>query len=139
MSDKEIKHEGVIEKIGEQGVTVKFLADSACSECHAKGICSVSGSPEKEIVVESPGNHYKPGEKVDIILARSLGFKALFLGYIFPFLAVLFTLIIVLNFTGREGLAGIAALLVLVPYYLALKVFNHKISRKFAFKLGKNE
>jgi len=136
MSEKEIRHEGVIEEIGKQGITVKFLSDSACSDCHAKGLCSVSNVPEKLIVIESPGNNYSKGDKVDIILARSLGFKALFLGYIFPFLTVFFTLVIVLSITKNEGLAGITALLILVPYYLLLKAFNHRITREFVFKLG---
>ncbi|MBL7111467.1 MAG: SoxR reducing system RseC family protein [Bacteroidales bacterium] len=139
MSAKEIRHEGIVEGIDEQEVTVRFLSNSACSECHAKGVCSVSGSAEKQIVVDSPGNNYNTGDKVDIILARSLGFKALLLGYIFPFLTVFFTLVIVLSLTNKEGLAGIAALLILVPYYLLLKLFNHRITGKFVFKLGKSE
>ena len=76
---------------------------------------------------------------MDIILARSLGFKALFFGYIFPFLTLFITLVIVLSLTNNEGLAGITALLILVPYYLLLKVFNHRITREFVFKLGKSE
>jgi positive regulator of sigma E activity len=136
MAVKEIRHEGIIEEIDNQEITVRFLSNSACSECHAKGVCSVSDSPEKHVVIESSGNHYNTGDKVDIILARSLGFKALFLGYIFPFLTVFFTLIIVLWFTNNEGVAGITALLILVPYYLLLKVFNRRITREFVFKLG---
>ena len=136
MAVKEIRHEGIIEEIDNQEITVRILSNSACSECHAKGVCSVSDSPEKHIVIESSNNHYNTGDKVDIILARSLGFKALFLGYIFPFLTVFFTLIIVLSLTDNEGVAGITALLILVPYYLLLKVFNRKITREFVFKLG---
>ncbi|NQS88404.1 SoxR reducing system RseC family protein, partial [Patescibacteria group bacterium] len=93
MAAKEIRHEGIIEEIDNQEITVRFLSNSACSECHAKSVCSVSDSPEKHVVIESSGYHYNTGDKVDIILARSLGFKALFLGYIFPFLTVFFTLI----------------------------------------------
>ena len=139
MTDKEIKHEGIIESIDEQGVKVRFLSSTACAGCHAKGVCSVSDSPEKHVVIESPDCQVTPGEKVDIILTRSLGFKALLLGYILPFLAVLFTLIIVITITHREGLAGITALLILVPYYLLLKAFDHRISKEFVFKLGKDK
>ena len=138
MNDKEIKHEGVVETIDEQGITVRFLSSSACAGCHAKGICSLADSKEKKVVIETCGNHYIPGEKVNIVLARSLGFKALFLGYILPFLTVLFTLILVYGLTKREGLAGITALLVLVPYYLLLKTFSHRLTKEFVFKLGKN-
>jgi sigma-E factor negative regulatory protein RseC len=139
MASGEIKHEGIIEAIDKQQITVRFISHSACSECHAKGVCSVSDAKEKQIVIENPGNRYNTGEKVDIILARSLGFKALFWGYVLPFLIVFFTLIISLSLTNREGFAGIAALLILVPYYLLLKLFNHRITREFVFKLGKNE
>ena len=113
MTEKEITHEGIVEGTDEQGVIVRFLSSTACSECHAKGVCSVSDSPEKQIVIESPGTHYNPGEKVDIM-------------------------IIVLSLTNREGLAGLTALLILVPYYLLLKAFNHRITKEFVFKLGKN-
>ncbi len=139
MSAKEIRHEGIVERIDNHDVTVRFLSNSACSACHAKSICSVPDSPEKQIVVDTPGNNYSTGDKVDIILARSLGFKALFWGYVLPFLAVFITLVSVLSLTDSEGLAGISALLILVPYYLLLKVFNHRITREFVFKLGKNE
>ena len=70
-----IEHTGIIKNIQGLNIRVSFSAQSACSNCHAKGVCSVAGMEEKSVDVISPGN-FTIGEQVKIILKRSLGYKA---------------------------------------------------------------
>jgi sigma-E factor negative regulatory protein RseC len=94
MSENRISHEGVITSMGEDRVTVKITSYAACSSCHAKGACHISGGKEEKLL-HIPFAHpdFSIGQKVRVILDRSLGFRALFLGYVLPFLLVLMVLI----------------------------------------------
>jgi len=138
MAAQEITHEGIIEGIENQKVKVKFTSHSACADCHAKGICSVSESDEKELEIPVKETIYNIGDKVDIILAISSGFRALFYGYILPFLIVLTILILVLSITQNEVISGILALLSLVPYYVILKVTSPSFRKNFEFTIRKS-
>ncbi|HPI44991.1 MAG TPA: SoxR reducing system RseC family protein, partial [Tenuifilaceae bacterium] len=76
------------------------------------------------------------GETVKVLLKQSLGFKALFLAYILPFIVVITALFSLSSFVS-EGIAGILALLSLIPYYAILYFFKNKISKQFNFDIEK--
>ena len=80
---------------------------------------------------------FDPKEKVRVVLAQSLGFRALFLGYILPFLLVLTALLIASATVVSELVAGLISLSVLLPYYIGLKLFRGKLDRQFSFFLHK--
>jgi Positive regulator of sigma(E), RseC/MucC. len=42
-----IEHEGIIEKINGNHITVGIFQQSACSACHARGMCMAADSKEK--------------------------------------------------------------------------------------------
>ena len=98
----------------------------------------MSGGEEEKllhIAVDNPD--FQIGERVKVFLARSLGFRALFLGYVMPFLLVL-TVLLVLTAAGSEELvAGLASLVVLLPYYAGLKLLRGKVDRQFSFFVQK--
>ncbi|HKL07707.1 MAG TPA: SoxR reducing system RseC family protein [Bacteroidales bacterium] len=138
MSDsKSIEHIGRIESINNNLIKVKFIAQSACASCHAKGVCSAAGLQEKVVDVFDHSNQYQIGETVHIVLRQSLGFKALWLGYVFPFLLVLSLLIILSITTGNEVISGVGALFVLIPYYTTLYFNKDKVRKQFTFTLHK--
>lgn len=68
---------------------------------------------------------------------ESEGVKALFYGYLLPFILVLFALILSFETTGNEALAGLSALGILIPYYIILYFFRHSLKRAFNFELEK--
>ena len=116
-----ITHPGIVENIEEDKISVKILAQSACSSCHAKGVCSVADVEEKTVMVKSFNTkNLSPGDRVTVRMERSLGKKAVFLGYLLPFILVMATLILMVSLTSNEGLSALASLLILVPYYLGL-------------------
>jgi len=135
--NRSVEHKGVVEKVNDNIVRVGFVAHSACSGCHAKGVCSLSEVENKFVEVNSDGNSYEVGERVDIILQQKQGFHALWLGYILPFIIMVTVLIVVIAITEREGLAGLMSVGILIPYYFVLYFLRDKVKEKFEFKLRK--
>ena len=131
-----ITHPGVVEEVEDAKVFVKILSQSACSSCHAKGMCSVAEVEEKTVeVVSAEGRNYKPGDHVTVRMEKSLGKKAVFLGYLLPFILLMATLILMISLTSNEGLSAIVSLLILGPYYLLLYLLKDRLSRQFRFRI----
>jgi sigma-E factor negative regulatory protein RseC len=129
-----IEHEGIVESADDRSLKVKIISDSACSGCHAEGFCLISGQKEKDIVI--PGKYFvSPGDSVKVLMKKSMGYKALFLGYILPFIVFMAALIILVIFSVGELYAGLGALAVLIPYYLTLWFFRKRIENKFTFTI----
>src|SRR5450759_5104188 len=111
-----INHEGIVQKSDDKSVIVSISAASACSGCHAEGSCTLSGKEEKIIEVTGSYN-VKPGDTVTIVMKQSMGFAALFLGYVLPLISVVAFLIIFISLNFTELVAGLASLAILIPYY----------------------
>lgn len=132
-----IKHDGIISKIDEHTVYVSIITQSACNACHAKGVCHVSEMNEE--VVEVARNReisYSVGDRVQLVMKKSLGTQAVLLGYIYPFLVLIITLILALGLGLSEGMAGLLSLGVLVPYYLVLYGVKDRLKKTFTFNIG---
>lgn len=132
-----VEHRGVVESFTNNIVRVGFVSHASCSSCHAKGVCAVSEVDSKYVEVKTTGSSWDVGESVLIILEKKLGFKALWFGYVLPLLVLLSGLIITYALTGKDGLAGLVALGVLIPYYLLLYLFRDFLTNKFQFTLKK--
>lgn len=132
-----IDHDGIIEHIEGDVAHVKINSESACAACHAKGVCSAADQEEKFLDVAMNGEQYNSGEIVKVMVTRRLGFKAVALGYFYPFL-VLMAVLISLTLVGVEELkAGLFALLALIPYYLVLYLTRKRIESSFTFSIQK--
>jgi sigma-E factor negative regulatory protein RseC len=131
-----IRHKGIVNHMDERFNYVTIVAQSACSSCHAKGACNVSGLNEEIIKIpKTPNDDYKTGQTVYVKMKKSLGTMAVMLGYFFPFLLVLVSLIVFLNLISSQGLAGLISLGLLVPYYLILYFFRGRLSKTFVFEI----
>ena len=135
--EKQVEHEGTVASICGDIMIVRIVTSSACSSCAAKSHCMPSESNDKDIQVEGFSGDFALGEKVKVVMKQSLGFRALCLGYLVPFVVVLITLLIVYQFTGNELVSGLTSLLILIPYYLILKLLNRKITQTFGFAVQK--
>lgn len=135
MSSSTITHQGVIESITQHLIKVRILNMSACAGCHAKGACNASDMEEKIIDIHSDSTKYKVGQSVTISSKLSTGFKALFLGYIIPFIIVLVSLIILTTLGIPEIQSGLVSLATLIPYYIALYLLRDKIKKEFTFEI----
>jgi sigma-E factor negative regulatory protein RseC len=132
-----IDHDGIIDHI-EGGVAhVKIDSQSACSACHAKGVCGAADQEAKFLDVPLQGESYKTGEVVRVMVAKRLGFKAVALGYFYPFLLLMAVLIILIMAGVGELTAGLFSLLSLIPYYLGLYLARKWIESSFTFSIQK--
>lgn len=139
MQDDVIKHTGIISEINKDLIKVSIIAQSACSACHAKGVCSVSDMQEKFIDVKNNGNFdQKVGDFVTVSMKQKLGLKAVLFGYFIPFVLLMITLIIALGYFENEGIAGLTALGILAPYYLFLYLLKDRLRESFEFQIEKN-
>ncbi|MFW6259399.1 MAG: SoxR reducing system RseC family protein [Tangfeifania sp.] len=130
-----IKHKALVKEATPNSLVVSIMNPSACASCHAKGACTISDVQEKEIDIIPTGKNYSPGQEITVLLKETQGFKALFYGYVLPFLLVLFTLIITSSVTGKEGLSGLLALGILIPYYITLYFFRDNLKKVFKFEV----
>ena len=137
MAEKSISHDGVVDSLEGNEVVVRITSFAACSNCHAKTACNVTEENEKFLRVRAGTSDFTTGEKVRVVLAQSLGFRALFLGYMLPFLLVLTALLTASAIGFSELVAGLVSLSVLLPYYIGLKLFRGKLERRFSFFLHK--
>ena len=135
---EQIEHQGIISKIIGNEIKVSIISKASCASCKIKGSCSVSEIEEKIVdVFTDDVASYKVGETVDVYYKQSLGFRAMFLGYLLPFFVVLFTLILGLSITQNEVFSGLLAMFSLIPYYTALYLSRHKHKKTFSFSIKK--
>jgi len=139
MYGRSITHEGVIEEISDKKLFIRLSRLPACSDCHAKGICSVPDSADGEVMVADRKNGIRKGDHVMVSITRSHAYRALIIGYILPFLLVLGTAILFSAFQAREWLTALLALAVLVPYYLLVRQLSARIERTFTFSVTKTD
>lgn len=131
-----IQHSGIVKKIDSDFYYVSIVAQSACASCHVKGACNVTDLNEE--VVEVPRQHgvnYEIGDKVNVAMKKSLGTRAVMLGYLIPFVLVLVTLMVTLGIFNDQGFAGLAALGILIPYFLILYFVRDRLKRTFIFSI----
>jgi sigma-E factor negative regulatory protein RseC len=136
MKEKNICHQGIVVKCKDDCVLISIESQSACASCHTKSMCNLNEVQEKIIEVQhaNPSN-YKPGDLVTVNMARSMGNKALWLGYLLPFLIVMVSLFVFSYLSGSELQAGLISLLLLIPYYLILYKMRNKLKNTFRFEI----
>jgi len=92
---------------------------------------------EKTIDVMDESGEFHAGDRVGIAITQPMGNKAIMLGYFFPFLLVMLTLILFTLFHFKECHAGLLALSTLIPYYILLYFSRTKLRKTFTFTLKK--
>ncbi len=129
-----INHDGIVQSIEDNKVIVVISSSSACSGCHAEGSCSLSGQEEKIIEIHGKYN-VRPGDPVTILMKQSMGYSAVFLGYLFPLIIVIALLITLTSFGVQELTSGFLSIAILIPYYTILFFLRKTINEKFKFTL----
>ena len=133
-----IEHEGVIIGIDSDFISVEILSQSACSSCNAKSMCSMSEVKAKIIQVENRGfNLYEKGERVNVLLKRSLGFRALWISYLIPLIILLVLLVVLSTVSVDELLMGLSVLAIIALYYFVVYLLRDKIKKDFIFTIEK--
>ena len=132
----EIRHEGVVNSIDGQKVTVRILQASACSGCQASRICHAADQKEKLVEVDMAGaDNLRVGQTVTVVAGERMGMTAVLLAFGLPLLLLMASLICAIKVTGSEKVAAIASISVLVPYYLVLFLCRNRIKKDFGFRI----
>lgn len=136
----QIAHTGRIVEIDKDFTTVEIIASSACSSCHAKGLCGMAEEQEKLIMVPTDGfASYEVGDQVQVYTKMTMGLKAVWISYVIP-LAVLMIFILSLSpVFENEFLCGLASIAGVAVYYFGIWLFRDRLSNEFVFYIkGKN-
>ena len=128
-----------MESVAEGCVKVRILQTSACAACKVASHCNASDKKEKivEVFCDDAAS-YQKGQEVRVTASKQVAANALLLGFGLPFLLLMLILIVTLKLSGNEGVAAIAAIASLVPYYLVLWLFKDRIRQRLAFALERN-
>ena len=133
----EIVHSGKVIETNPDFTTVEIMVSSACSECHAKGLCGMSEMEEKIIMV--PTDPYEPKKVGDIVQVKTkmtMGLKAVWISYVIP-LAVLMILILSLSAViENEFLRGGIAIAGVGVYYFVIWLLKDRLSDQFEFYIN---
>ncbi len=130
----EIAHTGKIIDINPDFTSVEIIASSACSSCHAKGLCGMSEDQEKVIMLPTdPYNIYKIGDEVQVYTKMSMGLKAVWISYVIPLLILMILILSLSSVIGNEFLRGGVAIAGVLVYYLLVWLFRDKLSDQFEF------
>ncbi len=131
-----ISHRGRIVKVTPEFTTVEIISTSACSACHASGICGMSEYTKKAIEVPTRAwDSYEPGQEVNVVLKASMGHKAVWLAYVAPLCVLLAVLLGSLSLGAGELAAGLGAIGGVAVYYLFLWLFKDRLRNEYVFAI----
>lgn len=131
------EQKGIIESVNNNRITVRIDRGSACGHCSAQGLCNLAESTERIIEVNNSTQLFSIGEWVQVTMSRSMGNKAILLGYFIPFVLFISTLLIFSAYGLPEWITGLVSLLILIPYFIILYIFRERLRRTFSFSIHK--
>ena len=131
------EQKGIIESVNDNRITVRIDRGSACGHCSAQGLCNLAESTERIIEVNNSTQLFSIGEWVQVTMSRSMGNKAILLGYFIPFILFISTLLILSAYGLPEWITGLVSLLILIPYFIILYIFRERLRRTFSFSIHK--
>ena len=131
-----IRHKGIVEQVSNGRAVVLIGQTSACAGCHAAKMCMASEHKEKRIEAVLLDN-VSVGEEVEVQVRETLGWLAVLLAYVVPFVLLVAAVAGFNRLGWSEAQAGTAALASVAVYYVILRLFRDKLQRKFTFEIKK--
>lgn len=129
-----IKHQGIVENIEGTHLQVRIVQTSACASCSIKGHCTSTDTKEKLIdVTDAHAACCRPGDRVRVVGALSMGVQAVVWAFIVPFVLVVAAVFVLMSVLAHELWASLGALALLIPYYIGLWLCRERMRRKFSF------
>lgn len=130
----EIVHAGKIVHIDPDFTTVEIMVSSACSECHAKGLCGMSEEQDKVIMVPTdPYTVRAVGDEVQVKTKMSMGMKAVWISYVIPLMVLMILILSLSTVFEKEYMRGLVAVAGVGVYYFFVWLFRNKLNNEFVF------
>ena len=131
---KEIYHDGKIIESTPEFTSVEIISSSACSQCHAKGLCGFSEEESKVVMVPtSPYTERKVGDTVTLALKQTMGLKAVWISYVIPLIILMILVLSLSSVIDNEVWTGLAAIGGVALYYLVIWLLRDKLKNEFVF------
>lgn len=131
---KEIYHDGKIIEITPEFTSVEIISSSACSQCHAKGLCGFSEEESKVVMVPtSPYTERKVGDTVTLALKQTMGLKAVWISYVIPLIILMILVLSLSSVIDNEVWTGLTAIGGVALYYLVIWLLRGKLKNEFVF------
>lgn len=139
MESADIRHCGEVIRTDGTTVYVRMKVESACSACHARGVCGAGDAADKVVEVETPDAAvYRAGEEVVISLQRkSMAAESVILAYAAPFFVLMALLVSLLAAGVGEGIAALSAIAGVLFYYGVLYLLRDKLRKEIKFTITK--
>lgn len=128
-----VKHEGTITQIDGTTVYVRIIQHSACAGCHVKSACTAADRSEKIIETTCYTPDLYVGQPVWVVGTEAMSNQALRLAFLYPLVMICCVLAGAYFISHDEAVAGVSALLSLLPYYLSLYLLRKKIKKSLVF------
>lgn len=136
LGEETVTHSGIVRKIEKNKAEISVISKASCISCSLNNVCSVSDMKEKIIEVDlSQVERYNEGDSVIVEMKQSYGTWAVLLGYLFPFFVLFLGLIMFLHFGLNQGLSGILAIVLLIPYYSILYLLRDFFKKRFRYHI----
>ena len=134
--DEPIRHEGIVLAVNDGKALVEIIQTSACSACKARSMCMSAESQEKRIdaLMMEP---MEPGDRVAVMVAEKLAWKAALLAYILPFVVMIAIVGLLEIWIHNEAVVGTIALCAIALYYIMLSFFRGRLQKEFSFTARK--
>ena len=133
---EQVKHTGKVVSMNPQLTTVQIVSHSACSECHAAGLCGMSEYTEKAIQVPTdPYASYGVGDEVQVVLQASMGMKAVWIAYFLPLVVLLAVALGLIALGVQEVVAGLTGIAAVGVYYLIIWLLRGKLQNEYVFTI----
>ena len=134
----EIKHKAKVLEMTPDFTTVEIVVSSACSECHAKGLCGISEEEQKVISLPTdPYATYNVGDEVELCTKRTMGMKAVWISYVIPLMVLMILILSLSNvfaaYEQSEVIAGLGALAGVAVYYFVIWLLRGRLNNEFVF------
>ena len=135
MSKKdEIVHTGRVVEMTPDFTTVEIIVSSACSSCHAKGLCGMSEDEQKLLSVPTdPYAAYDVGDEVKVCTKMTMGLKAVWISYVIPLLILMILILTLSAVIGNEIITGLVSIGGVAVYYLIIWLFRDRLQNEFVF------
>ena len=138
MKDKKVSHKGIVRSITDKVINVEIISMSACSECHARMMCTASDMKVKNIEVRRRFyDDYSVGEEVNVSLTKTMGYKAVVLSYLIPLVILTILLLYLQDRYDNELVAGLGSIAGVAVYYFFIWLLRGRLENKFSFTIEK--
>lgn len=139
MKKEDVTHRGVVERIGENTLTIKTVDDCRCDGCAVSALCNGKDKEEELMTINvSDSSRYSVGDRVEITASSASTLRATWWALGLPTLAFVSTILICrLGFPELGGWSIAIGFAVLGLYDLFLYFNRRRLSGKIVWTVNK--